>query len=423
MTPSRARPPESISAAQSVGCDDTGFTLVTRRKKKKDIHELKTRAPTYRVAPSFFPSNLPKMTPSRARPPESISAAQSVGCDDTGFTLVTRRKKKKDIHELKTRAATYRVAPSFFPSNLPKMTPSRARPPESISAAQSVGCDDTGFTLVTRRKKKKDIHELKTRAATYRVAPSFFPSNLPKMTSSRARPPESISAAQSVGCDDTGFTLVTRRKKKKDIHESFVIIGVYLSYHVNSDASSSHQVKGNASLATNTDDKQLNVDASTSHQDKGNAITSLATNTDEMCSEESDFSGETDTDESASDFSDESQLKPSDLGDVNPITPPLSTNNHVRTSPLELPMCITSKQMALPSSSETSSSSQVPPINLPKMTPSRAHPLESISIAQFVGCDDTGFTLVTRRKKKKDIPEMKTRVATHRVAPSFLPSS
>ncbi|KAG6761955.1 hypothetical protein POTOM_032433 [Populus tomentosa] len=200
---------------------------------------------------------------------------------------------------------------------------------------------------------------------------------------------------------------------------------------VNSDASPSHQVKGNASPATNTDDKQLNVDASTSHQDKGNAITSLATNTDEMSSEESDSSGETDTDssdetdtdESASDSSDESQLKPSDLGDVNPITPPLSINNHVRTSPLELPMCITSKQMALPSSSETSSSSQVPPINLPKMTPSRAHPLESISIAQSVGCDDTGFTLVTRRKKKKDIPEMKTRVATHRVAPSFLPSS
>ncbi|KAL3612973.1 hypothetical protein D5086_003993 [Populus alba] len=57
---------------------------------------------------------------------------------------------------------------------------------------------------------------------------------------------------------------------------------------VNSDASPSHQVKGNASPATNTDDKQLNVDASTSHQDKGNAITSLATNKDEMSSEESD---------------------------------------------------------------------------------------------------------------------------------------
>ncbi|KAL3608985.1 hypothetical protein D5086_000005 [Populus alba] len=181
---------------------------------------------------------------------------------------------------------------------------------------------------------------------------------------------------------------------------------------VNSDASPSHQVKGNASPATNTDDKQLNVDASTSHQDKGNAITSLATNTDEMSSEKSDSSGETDTDssgetdtdESASDSSDESQLKPSDLGDVNPITPPLSTNNHVRTSPLELPMCITSKQMALPSSSETSSSSQVPPINLPKMTPSRANPPESISIAQSVGCDDTGFTLVTRRKRRRISP-------------------
>ncbi|KAH8481365.1 hypothetical protein H0E87_029014 [Populus deltoides] len=75
---------------------------------------------------------------------------------------------------------------------------------------------------------------------------------------------------------------------------------------------------------------------------------------------------------------------------------------------------------SLPSSSETSSSSKVPNPDLPKMTPSRARPPES---AQSVGCDDTGFTLVTRRKKKKDIPEMKTRAATHRVAPSFLPSS
>ncbi|KAG6751438.1 hypothetical protein POTOM_043626 [Populus tomentosa] len=190
----------------------------------------------------------------------------------------------------------------------------------------------------------------------------------------------------------------------------------------NSDASPSHQVKGNASHASNTDGKQLNGDASTSHQGKGKAITSLATNTDEMSSEESDSSGETDTncsdetdsDESASDSLDESQLKPSDLGDVNPITPPLSTNNHVRTTPLELPMCTTSKQMALPSSSETSSSSQVPPTYLPKMTASRARPPES-SAAHSVGCDDTGFTLVTRRKKKKD--------TTHRVAPSFLPSS
>ena len=133
----------------------------------------------------------------------------------------------------------------------------------------------------------------------------------------------------------------------------------------NNDVSPSHQVKGNASHASNTDDKQLNGDASTSHQGKGKAITSLATNTYEMSSEESDSSGETDTDysdetdtdESASDSLDESQLKPSDLGDVNPITPPLSTNNHVQTTPLELPMCTTSKQMALPSSFETSSSS------------------------------------------------------------------
>ncbi|KAL3581109.1 hypothetical protein D5086_018944, partial [Populus alba] len=239
------------------------------------------------------------------------------------------------------------------------------------------------------------------------------PTDLPKMTPSRAHPPESI--AQSVGCDDTGFTLVTRRKKKKDIPEMKTRPSA--DKQVNSDAFPSHQVKDNASPTTNTDDKQLNGDAYTSHQGKGNAITSLATNTDEMSSEESDSSGETDTDssdetdtdESASDSSDESQLKPSDLGDVNPITPPLSANNHVRTSPLELPMCITSKQMTLPSSSETSSSSQVPPTDLPKMTPSRAHPPESISIEQSIGCDDTGFTLVTRRKKKKDIPKMKTR--------------
>ena len=76
-----------------------------------------------------------------------------------------------------------------------------------------------------------------------------------------------------------------------------------------------------------------------------------------------DSSNETDIDESASDSSDESQLKPYDLGDVNSITPPLSTNDHVKISPLELPVRTTSKQMSLPSSSETSSSSQVPTID------------------------------------------------------------
>ena len=147
---------------------------------------------------------------------------------------------------------------------------------------------------------------------------------------------------------------------------------------INSDASPSHQDNGNASPATDTGDKQVNGDVSPSHQGKGNAITSPATNTDEMSSEDSDSSAETDTDssdetdtdESASDSSAESQLKPSDLGDVKSITPPLSTNDHVRTSPLELPVCTTSKQMSLPSSSETSSSSRVPTIYLPKMTPS-----------------------------------------------------
>jgi len=195
---------------------------------------------------------------------------------------------------------------------------------------------------------------------------------------------------------------------------------------VNSDASPSHQDKGNASPATDTGDKQVNGDVSPSHQGKGNAITSPATNTDEMSSEDSDSSVEIDTDssdESASDSSAESQLKPSNLGDVKSITPPLSTNDHVRTSPLELPVCTTSKQMSLPSSSETSFSSRVPTTDLPKMTPSRARPPESLLAAQSVGCDDTGFTLVTRRKKKKDIPEIKTRAATHRVTPSFLPSS
>ena len=96
---------------------------------------------------------------------------------------------------------------------------------------------------------------------------------------------------------------------------------------------------------------------------------------------DTDSLDETDTDESASDSSDESQLKPYDLGDVNPITPPLSTNDHVRTLPLELLVCTTSKQMALPSSSETSSSSQVSTTDLPKMTPSRARPPESLSAA------------------------------------------
>jgi len=198
---------------------------------------------------------------------------------------------------------------------------------------------------------------------------------------------------------------------------------------VNGAASPSHQGKGNASATTDTNDKQVNGDASPSYQGKGNAITYPATDTDEMSSKDSDSSAETDTDssdetdtdESASDSSAESQLKPSDIGDVNSITP-LSTNDHVRTLPLELPVCTTSKQMSLPSSSETSSLSRVPTTYLPKMTPSRAHPLESLSVAQSVGCDDNGFTLVTRRKKKKDILEMKTRAATHRVAPSFLPS-
>nr|TKS06522.1 hypothetical protein D5086_0000121600 [Populus alba] len=65
----------------------------------------------------------------------------------------------------------------------------------------------------------------------------------------------------------------------------------------NSDASPSHQVK---------DAKQLNGDASTSHQGKGKAITSRDTKQIEMSSEESDSSGETDTDCSDETDSDES---------------------------------------------------------------------------------------------------------------------
>jgi len=73
------------------------------------------------------------------------------------------------------------------------------------------------------------------------------------------------------------------------------------------------------------------------------------------------------------------QLKPYDLGDVNLITS-LSINDHARTLPQELPVCIISKQMSFPSS-KTSSSSRVPTTDLPKMTPSRARPPESLFVA------------------------------------------
>ncbi|KAH8487821.1 hypothetical protein H0E87_023769 [Populus deltoides] len=132
---------------------------------------------------------------------------------------------------------------------------------------------------------------------------------------------------------------------------------------------------------------------------------SVETDTDSSADTE-DSSDETDTDELASNSPVKALLKSYDLGDVNPITSSSSIEDHVRTSLLELPLCITSKQMSLPSSSETSSSSRVPTTNLTEMTPSRAPPSTS---AQSIGYDDTRFTLVTRRKKKKDIPEMKTR--------------
>ncbi|KAG6747549.1 hypothetical protein POTOM_047435 [Populus tomentosa] len=96
---------------------------------------------------------------------------------------------------------------------------------------------------------------------------------------------------------------------------------------------------------------------------------SAETNTDSSA-DTKDSSNETNINELASNFPIKALLKSSDLGDVNPITSSLSIEDHVRTSLLELPLCITSKQISLPSSSETSSSS--------------------------------------RRKKKKDIPEMKT---------------
>ncbi|KAH8480778.1 hypothetical protein H0E87_030873 [Populus deltoides] len=98
-----------------------------------------------------------------------------------------------------------------------------------------------------------------------------------------------------------------------------------------------------------------------------------------------------------------------DLGDGNPIPPPLSTEDHGRPSPLELPLCITSKQMSLPSSFKTSSSSWVPTTNLYEMTTSRALPPASLSTTPSVGCDDKGFTLVTRKKRNKDIPKTTTR--------------
>uniref|UniRef100_A0A6N2MVH2 DUF4283 domain-containing protein n=1 Tax=Salix viminalis TaxID=40686 RepID=A0A6N2MVH2_SALVM len=65
-----------------------------------------------------------------------------------------------------------------------------------------------------------------------------------------------------------------------------------------------------------------------------------------------------------------------------------------RTLSLELPLCTTSKQISLPSSAKTRSSSRAPSIK-PPSTP--------LSAAPLVTNDDRGFTLVTRKKKEKKL--------------------
>jgi len=163
---------------------------------------------------------------------------------------------------------------------------------------------------------------------------------------------------------------------------------------VNSDTSLSHQVKDNASPAIDTD--KMSSEA-LDYSVETDTNSSIEKNTNSSADTE-DSSDETDTDELAYNSLVEALLKSSDLRDVNPITSSLSIEDHVRTSLLELPLCITSKQMSLPSSSETSSSSRVPTTNLTEMTPSHA-PFSAS--AQSIGCDDTRFTLVTLRKKEE----------------------
>ena len=166
---------------------------------------------------------------------------------------------------------------------------------------------------------------------------------------------------------------------------------------VNSDTSPSHQVKDNASPVIDIDKMSFEASDSSAETDTNSSV---ETDTNSSADTE-DSSDETDTDELASNSPVEALLKSSDLGDVNPITSSSSIEDYVRTSLLELPLCITSKQMSLPSSSETSSSSRVPTINLTKMTPSRA-PLSTS--AQSIGCDDTRFTLVLEGKRRRIYP-------------------
>ncbi|KAF9681627.1 hypothetical protein SADUNF_Sadunf05G0021500 [Salix dunnii] len=88
---------------------------------------------------------------------------------------------------------------------------------------------------------------------------------------------------------------------------------------------------------------------------------------------------------SATDSSAETQLKPSDGRDVKYM------EDHVRTLPLELMLCTTSKQMSLLSSPETGSTSRAPATELSS----------ALFDALLVTNDDRESTLVTRTKKKK----------------------
>ncbi|KAJ6413927.1 hypothetical protein OIU84_006683 [Salix udensis] len=88
---------------------------------------------------------------------------------------------------------------------------------------------------------------------------------------------------------------------------------------------------------------------------------------------------------SATDSSVETQLKPSDVRNVKYM------EDHVRTLPLESLLCTTSKQMSLPSSPDTGSTSRAPTTGLSS----------ALSATPLVTNDDRESTLVTRKKKKK----------------------
>ncbi|KAJ6737533.1 PENTATRICOPEPTIDE REPEAT-CONTAINING PROTEIN [Salix viminalis] len=88
---------------------------------------------------------------------------------------------------------------------------------------------------------------------------------------------------------------------------------------------------------------------------------------------------------SATDSSVETQLKPSDVRNVKYM------EDHVRTLPLESLLCTTSKQMSLPSSPDTGSTSRAPTTGLSL----------ALSATPLVTNDDRESTLVTRKKKKE----------------------